>query len=203
MEQTKEKDLKEITKETEKYNCIIQKSIFFINEFLDGPMCGRCMPCPMGSYEMRLRFKNLEAGKGTPKDIAVIKTIAPLMYESSMCKKGKDAAKFIMDTLENSPHTYTAHVDGICPEKECKPLIVYKVIAENCVMCNDCKEVCKDYAILGEKKVPYLSGFVPYEIVEPRCTRCNECIKVCNYNAIEIVNLKDKEPLAVCTTSHG
>ncbi len=98
-----------------------------------------------------------------------------------------------MNTLENSPDVYEAHVDGSCSEKECMSLFVYRVIPEKCVMCNDCKDVCKDYAILGEKKIPYLSGFQPYEIVNERCTRCGECIKVCKYGAIEIVNIKVRE----------
>ncbi len=197
MAETKEKSIKGIVEDTEQCKCILQKGILFIDEFLDGPMCGRCLPCPMGCYEMRVRLKRLAEGQGTFEDIDIIKKIAPDMLESSMCKKGKDTSKFILDTLENSREVYEAHVEGRCPEKECNDLFVYRVLPSKCVMCNDCKVVCKDYAILGEKKIQYLSGFQPYEIVEERCTRCGECIEVCNYGAIEIVDIKEQEPVEV------
>ncbi len=193
----KEKSVKEIAEDTEKFNCIIQKGILFLDEFLDGPMCSRCLPCPMGSYEMRIRFRKLAEGEGSAEDIEMIRRVAPDMLESSLCKKGKDTARFIIDTLENSPEIYEAHIEGRCPEKECGELFVYRIIPEKCVMCGDCKDVCKDYAILGEKKVRFLSGFQPFEIIEKRCTRCGECIKVCDYGAIEIIDIKETEPVEV------
>ncbi len=191
----KEKSIKEIRKDAESIKCIIQMCIYFTDEFINGPMCSRCLPCPMGSYEMLIRFKRLSQGEGSPEDIEIIRKIAPDMFESSLCKKGKDTAEYIMDTLENDLDVYIAHTEGRCPEKECKNIFTYKVIPEKCVMCNDCKDVCKDNAILGEKKTPYLSGFMPFEIVEQRCTKCGECIKVCNYGAIEIVDIKETEPV--------
>ncbi len=193
----KEKSLKEIAEDTNKFKCIIQKGILFLDEFLDGPMCARCLPCPMGSYEMRIRFRKLAEGEGAEEDIEMIKRVAPDMLESSMCKKGKDTSKFIIDTLENNFEVYTEHVEGICREKECKQLFTYRIIPEKCVNCGDCKDVCKDYAILGEKRVKYQSGFSPFEIIEERCTRCDECIKVCNYGAIEVVDMKKMEPAGV------
>lgn len=192
----KEKNLKDIEKETDKFQCVIQKGIYFIDEFLDGPMCARCLPCPMGSYEMKVRLERLASGNGTEGDLDVISKIAPDMFDSSMCKKGKDTAKFISDTLEKSSDIYKSHAEGCCSDRECKSLVVYRVIEEKCVMCGDCKPVCKDYAILGEKKVPYLIGYMPFEIVEMRCTKCGECLKACQYGAIEIVDLRVKEPAA-------
>ncbi|MBF0517025.1 MAG: 4Fe-4S dicluster domain-containing protein [Nitrospirae bacterium] len=193
----KEKDIKAITEDTTRFKCVVQKSLLFLNEFIDGPMCARCLPCPMGSYEMRIRFQRLSKAEATPRDLEVIRQIAPLMFESSMCKKGKDTAKFIMDTLEKTPEAYDIHVAGGCADRECMRSIQYKVIADKCVSCDECRVVCKDYAILGEKKVQYLSGFIPYEIVDARCTRCGECVKVCNYGAIEIVDKKVLETVAV------
>ncbi|KWT78978.1 NADH-ubiquinone oxidoreductase-F iron-sulfur binding region domain-containing protein [Candidatus Magnetominusculus xianensis] len=186
----KEKDLKEITEDTNKYRCIVQKALLFLNEFIDGPMCARCLPCPMGSYEMRIRFQKLSNAEATARDLEVIKQLAPFMLESSMCKKGKDTAKFIIETLDKTPEIYDIHVAGGCTDRECKGSIQYKVIPDKCVSCDECRVVCKDYAILGEKKIAHLSGFIPYEIVDMRCTRCGECLRVCRYGAIEIVDKK-------------
>ncbi|MEO5360680.1 MAG: 4Fe-4S dicluster domain-containing protein [Nitrospirota bacterium] len=186
----KEKDLKEITEDTNQFKCIVQKALLFLNEFIDGPMCARCLPCPMGSYEMRIRFQKLSNAEATARDLEVIKQLAPFMLESSMCKKGKDTAKFIIETLDKTPEIYDIHVAGGCSDRECMGSIQYKVIPDKCVSCDECRVVCKDYAILGEKKIAHLSGFIPYEIVDMRCTRCGECIRVCRYGAIEIVDKK-------------
>ncbi|MCG6551334.1 MAG: 4Fe-4S dicluster domain-containing protein [Candidatus Magnetominusculus sp. LBB02] len=193
----KEKDLKEITEDTNQFKCVVQKALLFLNEFIDGPMCARCLPCPMGSYEMRIRFQKLSNAEANAGDLDAIRRLAPFMLESSMCKKGKDTAKFIIDTLEKTPEVYDIHVAGGCPDRECKGSIQYKVIPDKCVSCDECRVVCKDYAILGEKQVAYIAGFLPYEIVDMRCSRCGECVKVCRYGAIEIVDKKAMETVTV------
>ena len=50
----------------------------------------------MGSYEARTILKNLMGGKGSEAELANLKRIADEMVESSMCKKGKDTARFLL-----------------------------------------------------------------------------------------------------------
>jgi NADH-quinone oxidoreductase subunit F len=195
MPEEKEKNLKEIFKEIEEKKCVIQQGIMLLDEFISGPMCARCLPCPMGSYEMRLRLKKLSEGEGTEDDINALKEIAPKILATSMCKKGKDTAQFIIDTTDSFSDEYAAHISGSCSQKECIALYVYRVIPEKCTMCGDCLDACKDFAIIGEKKMPYKSGYLPFEIVEKRCTRCGECLKVCKYDAIEIVDVGELQPV--------
>ena len=194
VEKKKEKTVKDMIEDTEQHQCPVQKSMFLLKEFMAGPMCGKCLPCPMSCYEMVLRLNDLEQGTGTEEDVQKIEYIAPHMADSSMCKKGKDTANFIAETFETLRDKYLAHTEGRCSDKECKSLFVYRVIPDNCTMCGECKEVCKDNAIIGEKRVEYLSGYLPFEISEKRCTRCGECIKVCEFGAIELVDLKTHEP---------
>ncbi len=196
MTERKEKNLKEIFREIEERGCVVQKGIMLLDEFLDGPMCGRCLPCPMGSYEMRVRLRKLAEGEGEEEDIDALMMIAPKMYDSSMCKKGKDTAKFILDTLQTLTGEYYFHIQGRCPKKECRPLFVYRIAHDRCTMCGDCLDVCKENAIIGEKKIPFKTGYLPYEIVDKRCTRCDECRKVCRYDAVEIVDIKELESVS-------
>ncbi|MBI5206047.1 MAG: 4Fe-4S dicluster domain-containing protein [Nitrospirae bacterium] len=190
MTEQKEKKLEDIKKEAEQYKCLVQKSCYFIAEFLSGPMCGKCFPCSLGSYEARIRLKNIIKGRGTEADLLAIKRIATEMLDSSMCKKGKDTAVYMSESIELSP--YIEHISGVCRDKECLSLIKYIIIPEQCIICGDCQDVCKDNAIIGEKKKSYLSSYLPFEIVQKRCTKCGECIKVCPYGAIEIVDIKAK-----------
>jgi len=189
MTEQKEKKIEDIKKEAEEKKCPVQKALYFIDEFLAGPMCGKCFPCEMGSYEARIRLQNIVEGRGTEADSTAINRIAGDMTEASMCKKGKDTAKFILEWMDTN--VYRDHVNGRCPDKECLAFIEYRIIPELCVMCGLCQDVCKYSAIIGEKKKLYQSGYLPFEIRQRRCTKCGECIKVCPTNAIELISSKE------------
>jgi len=194
MTEQKEKKLEDIRKEAEERNCPLQKSLYLVEEFLAGPMCGRCFPCSFGSYEARIRLKKLTSGEGSEEDILKVKRIAENMVPSSLCKKGKDTARFILEHIDTE--SFKEHSQGICSYKECLALVKYIIIPELCTMCGLCQDVCKYNAIIGERKKPYLSGYLPFEIAQPRCTKCGECIKVCPYGAIKLTSgIEEKETL--------
>jgi ferredoxin len=193
MTEQKELKVEDIKKNADEIKCPVQRSLYFVTEFLAGPMCGRCFPCSMGSYEARIRLLNLASGEGTEADLHALKRIAGDMLEASMCKKGKDTAKFILEWMGTD--VSQAHVGGKCPDKDCLPLIRYLIIPEKCTMCGLCMEVCKDNAIFGRKKKLYMSGYLPFEVRQKRCTKCGECIKVCPEGAIELVDARTTEPV--------
>lgn len=191
------KDIKveDIKAAAEVKKCPVQKALHYIQGFLSGPMCGRCFPCALGSYETEIRLQKIVNNKGTGADIFIIKRIASEMLEASMCKKGKDTAKFILDWM--AAGVYGEHIEGKCPDKECLAFIEYRIIPGKCTVCGLCKDDCRYGAILGEKKKSYLSGYLPYEIRQKRCVKCGECIKACPEGAIVIIDAKIKEPVGV------
>ncbi len=191
----KEKKLEDLKKEADEKKCPVQKSIYFIEEFLAGPMCGKCFPCSFGSYEARIRLKRVADGTAADADLASIKRIASNMIEASMCKKGKDTARFILENIDSKE--FTEHLSGVCSSNECIEYRKYIIVPEKCTMCGICPDVCKDNAIIGEKRKSYLSGYLPFEIIQKRCTKCGECIKVCPTGAIIIVSSKEREPAGV------
>ena len=190
MSDRKEVRVEDIKNEAEEKRCPVQKTMYYIEQFLADPMCGKCFPCSFGTYEAKIRLKEVLSGRGTEADIFVLKRIAREMIEASRCKKGKDTGKFIIEWMDIG--SFYEHIKGVCREKECLAFIEYRIIPEKCIMCGDCKVVCKYNAIIGEKRKPYLSGYLPFEIRLKRCTKCGECIKVCPTGAIEIVDIKAK-----------
>jgi NAD-dependent dihydropyrimidine dehydrogenase PreA subunit len=191
----KEKKVEDIKKEAEEViKCPVNKALYYTTEFLSGPMCGKCFPCEMGTYEMRIRLQNIVEGRGTDTDILAIKRIAANMLDSSMCKKGKDTARFILEWMDTG--VYNEHIEGRCPDIECKAFIEYMIIPEKCIMCGICTEACNYNAIIGEKKKPFLSGYLPFEIRQKRCVKCGDCLPVCPTEAIVIISAKE-EQLAV------
>lgn len=192
-EQTKEIKVDDIKTAAEEKTCPVQKALYFVTEFLAGPMCGRCFPCAMGSYEARIRLENLSGGEGTKDDVLALSRIAGDMVEASFCKKGKDTGKFILDWIATG--IFNEHVEGNCPDLQCAKLIEYRITPKKCIMCGECKRVCKFIAIHGVIGKSYKSGYLPYEIRQRRCTRCGECIKVCPEGAIILTAAKAAEPV--------
>ncbi len=183
MTEIKEKKVEDIKKEADNtVKCPVGKSLYYITEFLNGPMCGRCFPCEMGTYEARIRLERLVNGEGSEADIKALRKIMNYMLTASMCMKGKNTAKYVLEWMDSD--VFDSHTKGECPQMECRGHIRYRIRPELCIMCGDCQDVCKFNAILGEKRKPFLSGYLPFEIRQRRCTRCGECIKVCPTGAI-------------------
>jgi formate hydrogenlyase subunit 6/NADH:ubiquinone oxidoreductase subunit I len=198
MTEVKEKKTEEIKKEAEEnIKCPVNKSLYYIREFLAGPMCSRCFPCMMGAYEAEIRLQNIVEGRGTEADLAALRMIVDNMLEASMCKKGKDTARFILEWMDTD--VYKEHIQGKCLTKECNALTEFKIIPEKCIMCGLCLDACRYSAIIGEKKKRFQIGYLPFEIRMARCVRCGDCIKVCPTDAIVIVDVKEKTVQTVQT----
>jgi len=80
-----------------------------------------------------------------------------------------------------------ASVARECIHGECARLVRYEINPDRCTNCDKCREVCAPFAIEGEKRKPFVSGYLPYRIRQKRCTHCGECIKVCPEGAIYVV----------------
>lgn len=185
----------DIKKDAESIKCPVEKSLYLINEFLSGLMCGKCFPCSMGSYEARVRLRKVVDGNGSEDDLQHIKKIADEMLVASMCKKGKDVAKYMLEWLDSD--VFISHVEGLCPEKTCKALIEYRILTDKCTMCGICLDACKYAAIHGESRKPFMSGYQPFEIRQLKCVKCGDCIKVCPEEAIILLDAKAAEPVEV------
>ncbi|MEW6002233.1 MAG: 4Fe-4S binding protein [Nitrospirota bacterium] len=195
MSEQKEIKVEDIKKEAEEKRCPVQRALYYIERFLEDPMCGKCFPCSFGSYEAKIRLKDIISGKGKEVDFPALRRIADRLIESSRCKKGKDTGKFILEWMETE--VFRDHIGGRCPDRECLAYIEYRIVPEKCIMCGECQVVCKFNAISGEKKKPYLSGYLTFKIRQKRCTKCGECLKVCPTGAIEIVDIEAKAKVDV------
>ncbi len=183
--------MEDVKASADERKCPVQRSLTFVKEFLAAPMCGKCFPCSMGSYEAEIRLNKLVGGTADEEDIGTIKKIASIMLTASMCKKGKDTARYLQENIESVD--FAGHIAGVCSVNECLEHIKYIILPEKCTLCGDCLDVCKDNAILGEKAKSFLSGYKPFEIAQKRCTKCGECIKVCPAGAIVLLSKKEAE----------
>jgi ferredoxin len=182
------KDMKDVHASVEKIKCPVQRAQKFVVEFLSEPMCGKCHPCALGSYEALVRLKLIAAGRGKQGDVDALRHIAEQMLEGSRCIKGKDTAKFLISALQTG--SFLRHLEGHCDESECPSYAEYRVVPEKCVICGLCQDACKYNAIIGKKKKAYESGHVPFEIRQKRCVKCGDCLPACPFGAIEIIEAR-------------
>jgi ferredoxin len=189
------KKLEDIRKEAEGKACPVQRTLYFIEEFIAGPMCSKCYPCSLGTGEAKIRLRKIGGARegAAAEDVHALKRIGLGMLDGSFCKRGKDTGRFILETLNAMEDEFKEHLSGVCPKKECAALIEYVIDPERCSLCGKCSDVCKPGAIMGEKKQSYLSGYLPFEIRQRRCTKCGECVKVCPSGAIEVIKKRQEE----------
>ncbi len=173
-------------------NIVKLKLTHFYNDDSKDGMCSKCHPCKLGIFDAIKILDAIQAGKGRDKDVALLKRIAIDVKDGGMCKKGKDRADILSAFLSESSADLERHIKGVCKYHECAQLVRYEIEPTLCTMCDKCREVCRDFAIEGQKLVQGKTGFTPYRIRQQRCTHCGECIKVCPENAV-VVKEKDRE----------
>jgi NADH-quinone oxidoreductase subunit F len=185
----KGKKVEDIIKEAEKKPCPVQKVLYFINEYIEGPMCGRCYPCALGTREARIRLIRISQHlqNASPSDIEALKRISKQMIEGSFCKKGKDTGRFITEILTVSEDEFNQHISGLCSEKECTNIIEYIINPDLCIRCGKCLEACSYNAITAGR------GDRSFEIRQERCTKCGDCLHVCPTDAIEVITTEIEE----------
>ncbi len=179
----------DIIRETGDLSCPVRKVEYYIDAFLRELMCGKCFPCALGTSESSIILRDIISGNATHADIEALRRIAEMMLISSRCRKGRDTAQFMTEML--NVDAFAVHVSGRCPARECTSYSEYRIIPAKCIICGECQAVCRYHAVIGEKKVPYLSGYLPFLIVSKRCTRCGECLKICPNDAIIVEDKKD------------
>ena len=176
--------------------CPVQRSKAYMGEFLSGPMCGRCFICALGSEEILNMLECIISGHGTSQDVSAIRWIAESMVIGSLCKRGKETGTFVLACVAS--HGFADHIDGNCPTTTCSAFYEYHILAERCISCGVCKNVCKTNAIFGlKRKNEWETGNCSFYIRQKRCVKSGACQEVCPEQAIVRVNTKTGQTITV------
>jgi NADP-reducing hydrogenase subunit HndC len=160
-------------------DCMVAIAKFYL-EFTVEESCGKCSPCRIGNKRLHEMLDTITQGKATMEDLDKLRNLCNVIKDTSLCGLGQTSPNPILSTMDNFWHEYVGHVkDHKCEAGQCKALMQYIVIEENCVGCTACARNCPVNAISGEKKQVH---FIHQEM----CIKCGACYDKCKFSAIEI-----------------
>jgi NADH:ubiquinone oxidoreductase subunit F (NADH-binding)/(2Fe-2S) ferredoxin len=158
--------------------CMVDVAKYFMN-FLKDESCGKCFTCRKGTQRMYEILEDISSGKGRPEQLHLLKELAEVVKDTSMCGLGQTAPNPVLSTLQYFSDEYLTHIEKKrCPAGVCKNLITY-FINTKCVGCQLCAKNCPSEAISGTKKEQHL-------IDSGKCTKCGACKTVCKSDAVEV-----------------
>jgi len=161
-------------------DCMVSVAKFYL-DFTVEESCGKCAPCRIGNKRLYETLNKITEGKGTMEDIELLQNMSHVIKDTSLCGLGQTSPNPVLSTLENFYEEYVAHVaDHKCAAGQCKSMLKYLIIPDECVGCTACARVCPVGCISGEKKEIHL-------IDQSLCIKCGACMDKCKFNAIELI----------------
>ena len=104
--------------------CMVDLARYFLT-FTENESCGKCVPCRLGTRQMRMILEDICAGRGTEQSIAQLESLGAAVGKGSLCGLGQTAPNPVLTTIRYFRDEYLAHVrEKRCPAGVCQPLFV-------------------------------------------------------------------------------
>ncbi len=160
-------------------DCMVAVAKFYL-DFTVEESCGKCSPCRIGNKRLYEMLETITQGKATMEDLDKLRNLSIVIKDTSLCGLGQTSPNPVLSTMENFRDEYIAHVvDHKCPSGQCKALLRYEVIPDNCVGCTACSRNCPVNCISGERKQVHF-------IDQTLCIKCGACFEKCKFDAIAV-----------------
>jgi NADH:ubiquinone oxidoreductase subunit F (NADH-binding) len=80
----------------------------FFMDFCMDESCGKCVPCRVGTVQLRKLLDKIISGEGTPEDLEKMDNLCKLVKTTSLCGLGQSAPNPVISTLKYFRHEYEA-----------------------------------------------------------------------------------------------
>ena len=165
---------------TDENTCMVDLAKFFLT-FTQSESCGRCAPCRLGTKRMLEILQRITEGTGELSDLEILKELAPMIKDASLCGLGQTCPNPVLTTLNYFLDEYRAHIEEKrCPAGICKALIRYQIDPETCTGCGVCRKACPQAAISGKAKEAHT-------LDQSLCIKCGICYNECKFDAVKII----------------
>jgi bidirectional [NiFe] hydrogenase diaphorase subunit len=78
----------------------------FFMDFCADESCGKCVPCRVGTVQIRTLLDKIIAGEGTSDDLIKLEKLCTLVKRTSLCGLGQSAPNPVLSTLKHFTHEY-------------------------------------------------------------------------------------------------
>jgi NADH-quinone oxidoreductase subunit F len=104
--------------------CMVDLARYFV-KFTESESCGKCVPCRLGTRQMRMILDDICEGRGTERSLAQLESLGEAVRKGSLCGLGQTAPNPVLTTLRYFRDEYLAHVlEKRCPAGVCESLFV-------------------------------------------------------------------------------
>ncbi|HPR94289.1 MAG TPA: NADH-ubiquinone oxidoreductase-F iron-sulfur binding region domain-containing protein, partial [Syntrophomonadaceae bacterium] len=79
-----------------------------IARFFEHESCGKCAPCREGTMRMYDLMEKINAGEGSPADVALLNKLGRVMSYACLCGLGQAAPAPVLSTIKNFAADYNA-----------------------------------------------------------------------------------------------
>ena len=78
----------------------------FFMDFCVDESCGKCVPCRVGTLQIRKLLDKIIAGEGVPEDLDRLEKLCQFVKTASLCGLGQSAPNPVLSTLQYFRHEY-------------------------------------------------------------------------------------------------
>ena len=151
--------------------------------------CSKCVLCREGLRQLQLVFESVTRGRGTAEQMDYAKEVAHAMAVGCDCDFGKGAGQMLALALEDFAEEFDLHIrKKICPQLVCRAYFTVHVLADRCIGCGKCMEVCPEDAVIGK------NGYI-HMVDQDMCEQCGKCLAVCPQKArVKAGRIKPRGP---------
>ncbi|MEJ2363486.1 MAG: NADH-ubiquinone oxidoreductase-F iron-sulfur binding region domain-containing protein [Deltaproteobacteria bacterium] len=102
--------------------CMVQVAQYFL-QFEEGVSCGKCVPCRVGSVELREILERIIQGEGEPEDLQRLDLVCKAMRDAPYCDFARTTSGPVVTILKHFRSEFEKHVDQkVCPAGVCQGL---------------------------------------------------------------------------------